>query len=77
MKELRLKVKDQVDYHLLLRLAKRLGIELTEVDEGSQNKKGTSEEMADILDEMAADGGISMDNPSEWQNNLRKDRKLF
>ena len=77
MKELRLKVKDKADYNLLVRLAKRLDIELTEVDEEVQNKATSSEKMAEILDEIAADGGISIEDPSQWQKNIRKDRQLF
>lgn len=77
MKELRLKVKDQADYNLLVRLAKRLGIELTEMEEPKQVDKNASEKMAAILDDLASNGGINIDDPTEWQKNIRKDREIF
>ncbi len=77
MKELRLKVKDQADYNLLVRLAKRLGIELTELEEPKEVDKNASEKMAAILDDLASNGGINIDDPTEWQKNIRKDREIF
>jgi len=77
MKELRLSVKNQEDYNLLVRLAKRLAIELTETEEYQGIKKEASEKMAAILDDLAASGGISIDNPAEWQKSIRKDREIL
>lgn len=76
MKELRIQLKDQGDYELLIQLIQRLGIKVTEVQEDDSNNERDSQKMADILEDLAANGGVSIKAPSDWQNHLRKDRNL-
>jgi hypothetical protein len=66
-----LNIPDDNDYSLLLRLLKRLGIK-TETAKTASSKK-----MVHALEALAKKGGIkSIDNPSVWQKEVRKDRNL-
>jgi hypothetical protein len=76
MKALRIQLKGQGDYELLVQLIQSLGIKVTEVQEDAPNNERDSQKMADILEDLAANGGVSIEAPSAWQNHLRTDRSL-
>lgn len=76
MKTVTLNVKNTNDYQLILLLAKRLGMELSEKHEKILKKPGA--EMANALTKLASLGGInSIQDPVSWQKRIRKDRKLL
>ncbi|RAV27562.1 hypothetical protein [Sinomicrobium soli] len=55
-------------------LAKRLGLEIKR----PVKKKNRSEKLYNLMEEMAASGGISsIKDPVKWQREMRKDRKLY
>ena len=77
MKEIRLKVRNNRDYKLLLDLANRLGVDYTEHELRGEEVKEASKAMADILDQWAEEGGSSIEDPIDWQNKTRKDRNIL
>lgn len=55
-------------------LAKRLGLEIKR----PVKKKNKSEKLYQLMEDMAASGGISsIKDPLNWQHEVREDKKLY
>jgi alkyl hydroperoxide reductase subunit AhpC len=71
MSRLVLEFSDEQDLNLLITLAKKLNAKVIEVSKDEVNSS------VYWLEQIAKNGGIqAINNPSEWQRNLRNDNKL-
>jgi len=70
MAKLILEISNQNDLDLLLSFAKRLKINVVEVDKQEQSPVFWLEKLAEI------DSFKDIDDPVEWQRNIRKERPL-
>lgn len=72
--ELTISIKDKKVYASLLQFLRSLGIKV----EGKEKRgSSTGEKMAQALEKLARSGGIkSISNPSNWQEESRKDRDI-
>lgn len=66
---------------LVENLAKELGLSTKRIDIGENQKMSQeerSEKLYQLMEEMAASGGIeSIKDPIAWQNEVREDKKLY
>ena len=60
-------------------LAKRLGLEINRsLKKDKKQEKPNGEELYKLMKDMEASGGVtSIENPLEWQKEIRKDKKLY
>jgi len=74
MSLLTLKLKNKIDLELLISVAQRLDAEIIDISEEEQNEYQSPVEWLELL---AKEGGIqSIQNPSVWQKEIRKDKVL-
>lgn len=82
--EITISGKDKKRLKLVEKLAKELGLSITKSksdikdEEIELSDKERSEKLYQLMEEMAASGGIeSIQDPIAWQREVREDKKLY
>lgn len=74
MSRILIDIPNNSDLPLLIALAERLNANIIEVTE---DKKNITKSPIYWLEKLASQGGVkSIPNPSKWQKEIRKDKKL-
>ena len=76
--EITISGKDKKALQKVENLAKKLGLQIKNTQKGKTEKESRSEKLSDLLDEVAASGGVfsSIQDPVLWQREQRNDRIL-
>ena len=76
--EITISGKDKKALQEVENLAKKLGLQIKNSPKGRTEKKSRSENLSELLDEVAASGGLfpSIEDPVAWQREQRIDRIL-
>ena len=75
MSTLTIEVNNDSDLQLFIALAERINVAIVEIRDVAIPQKKSA---VDYLSEIASLGGVqSIQNPSEWQREIRKDKQLI
>ena len=77
MTALTIELQNNNDLDLFLSFAKRINAKIINIKDSKSEAEKSSVSPISFLEQLAEEGGVSaIDNPSEWQREIRKDKQF-